>query len=63
VCNKCVRRYGNAGAVWDIWSVPDAPLLRGYLEDHAEEFMHRGEQVKREEVGALVFFGCVCVCA
>eukprot|EP00983_Pelagomonas_calceolata_P084560 1156381-Pelagomonas_calceolata.AAC.5 len=45
-------RYGNAGAVWDIWSVPDASLLRGYLQEHAHEFLHRGQPVSREEACA-----------
>jgi hypothetical protein len=45
--------------VWDIWSVPDAPLLRGYLEEHAHDFVHRGQHVDKAEVCVCL---CVCVC-
>lgn len=36
------RRYGGAGAVWDIWPRDAAPTLRRYLAEHCAEFVHDG---------------------
>lgn len=42
----CVRRYGGAGAVWDIWARgADTDKLSGWLAGHAAEFIHQGKPV------------------
>eukprot|EP00798_Chlamydomonas_sp_ICE-L_P014715 gene14715-20755_t len=50
--------YGCAGAVWDIWRMSEADVLREYLQQHASEFVHRGERVDRDHVGDAIFDHC-----
>ena len=39
---RAVRRYGGAGAVWDIWPRRDVPALAQWLLAHAREFTVHG---------------------
>ena len=39
---RAARRYGGAGAVWDIWPRRDVPALAKWLLAHAREFTFRG---------------------
>lgn len=54
-----MRRYGGAGAVWDIIrSGPDSEGFRDFCQEHAAEFVHHGETVVAADVGDAVFDQC-----
>lgn len=54
ICHVCLHSYGNAAAVWDIFSPSHAPPLRLYLASHLTEFSHRGEPLSTELVGGSI---------
>ena len=56
---KC--RYGNAGAVWDIFRREDTPRLREYLERSREKFIHHGKPVSSYDVLDIINDARCCI--